>query len=82
MFTTLEHLEQHIAQKKRNSGWRSWVREIKNFTIVFLIVFIVSNVVVNAQLYQMALLDLRNGVPTLSNSGVTYQAISPSALVS
>lgn len=43
------------------------MREIKVFWIFFVIVFIVSNVVVNAQLYQSALLDIVGQVSGTNN---------------
>lgn len=70
MFTTLEHLEHHIGTSKKDSPVKGFFKEIKTFGIFFVIVFIVSNVVVNAQLYQNAVIDL---VSQLSGSNQQIQ---------
>lgn len=69
MFTTLEHLEHHIDTSKKKSPVKSFLKEMKTFSIFFVVVFIVSNVVVNAQLYQNAVLDI---VSQLSGSSENF----------
>lgn len=68
MFTTLEHLEHHIQQQRKPSFWSGLWKEIKAFSLFFIIVFIISSIVINAQLYQSAFADL---VGQLSGSTTT-----------
>lgn len=65
MLTTLEHLEHHIKHRQ-NSSFKNITKEIQVFTMFFLVVFIVSSIVVNAQLYQEAFMDVlrQNGSST------------------
>lgn len=77
MFTTLDHLEQHIKQQKRKSPVASFFKEVRIFTLFFIVVFIVSNVVVNAQLYHNAILDIVDQV----SGSVTQLQTSPANLV-
>ncbi len=58
MLTTLEHLERHLHQQKKKSVLHVFWREIKIFSAIFVIVFVISSVTTNAQLYTEALGDL------------------------
>lgn len=58
MFTTLDHLEHHINQRQKKNFFSSFGKELKGFSIFFLIVFIINSVFVNAQLYQEAIMDI------------------------
>lgn len=58
MFTTLDHLEHHIQQHQKKKLFGSFGKELKGFSIFFLIVFILNSVFVNAQLYQEAIMDI------------------------
>ena len=58
MFTTLERLEHHVHNKRKWSPVGNFLKEIKIFAMFFIVVFVISSVVVNAQLYQSALLDI------------------------
>ena len=56
MLTTLEHLEEHLKkQKKKKSILHVFGREIKIFSCIFIIVFVISSITTNAQLYTEAL---------------------------
>ncbi len=76
MLTTLDHLEHHIYHCQKKPLFSSFAKEIKGFSIFFVIVFIINSVVVNAQLYQEAIMDVVN---QLSGS-TTTQAWKPSPL--
>jgi hypothetical protein len=58
MLTTLDHLEHHIHHRQKKNFFSSFGKEIKGFSIFFLIVFILNSVFVNAQLYQEAIMDI------------------------
>jgi len=58
MLTTLDHLEHHIHHRQKKSFFSSFGKEIKGFSIFFLIVFVINSVFVNAQLYQEAIMDI------------------------
>ncbi len=58
MFTTLDHLEHHIKNQKRKHFFSSFSKEVKGFIIFFVIVFIINSIVVNAQLYQEAIINI------------------------
>lgn len=58
MLTTLDHLEHHIHHRQKKNFFSSFWKEIKWFSIFFLIVFILNSVFVNAQLYQEAIMDI------------------------
>lgn len=58
MFTTLDHLEHHIHQRQKKNFFSSFAKELKGFSIFFLIIFILNSVFVNAQLYQEAIMDI------------------------
>lgn len=70
MFTTLEHLEHHIDTSKKKSPVKSFLKEIKTFSIFFVVVFIMSSVIVNAQLYQSAILDMIGQFSGVDNSQI------------
>lgn len=74
MLTTLDHLEQHIKKSQKKNSFTSFTKEIKGFLIFFVIVFIVNSVVVNAQLYQEALIDMVSQL-TGSSSTITTQTL-------
>lgn len=78
MFTTLDHLEQHIEQQSTWSTFSRVWKEIRGFSIFFLIVFIISNVVVNAQLYQNAVVDFFDSLNGSNETVTLLQApLSP-----
>jgi len=58
MLTTLDHLEHHIHHRQKKNFFSSFGKEIKGFSIFFLIVFVINSVFVNAQLYQEAIMDI------------------------
>jgi hypothetical protein len=62
MLTTLDHLEQHIQHSQKKPFFSSFAKEIKGFSIFFVMVFVLNSVVVNAQLYQEAVIDIVNQV--------------------
>lgn len=68
MLTTLDHLEHHINHNKKKKFFSSFWKEIKWFSIFFLIVFIINSVVVNAQLYQEAIMDIVTQFTWTSNN--------------
>lgn len=74
MITTLEYIE-HRWKWPRRKGIR---KEIKVFFAIFVIIFLGSNIVVNAQLYQSAFLDLveqwNSPKSTISNSAIANES--------
>lgn len=67
MFTTLDHLEHHINHRQKKNFFSSFGKEIKGFSIFFVIVFVINSVVVNAQLYQEAIMDMVSGFSGSAN---------------
>lgn len=70
MFTTLDHLEHHINHRQKKNFFSSFAKEIKGFSIFFVIVFVINSVVVNAQLYQEAIMDIVSGLSGSTNSAI------------
>ena len=70
MFTTLDHLEHHINHRQKKNFFSSFGKEIKGFAIFFVIVFVINSVVVNAQLYQEAIMDIVSGFSGSTNSDI------------
>ncbi len=68
MLTTLDHLEHHIHQRQKKSFLSSFAKEIKGFSLFFLVVFIINSVFVNAQLYQEALMDIMTQLTWSTNT--------------
>jgi hypothetical protein len=73
MFTTLEHLEHHIKSQKRENFLSSFGREIKGFTLFFVIVLIINSIVVNAQLYQEAIVSIVSEFTGSTDTTITAQ---------
>ena len=70
MFTTLDHLEHHIKHRQKKNFFSSFAKEIKGFSIFFVIVFIINSVVVNAQLYQAAIMDIVWSLSGTTNTNI------------
>jgi LPXTG-site transpeptidase (sortase) family protein len=75
MLTTLDHLEHHIHHRQKKSFFSSFWKDIKWFSIFFLIVFILNSVFVNAQLYQEAIMDIVHQLSWSTNTNTKNSVI-------
>lgn len=74
MLTTLDHLEHHLQHRQKKNFFSSFAKELKGFSIFFLVVFIINSVFVNAQLYQEAIINVISEL-TWSTNSITDQNI-------